>query len=217
MVPGYVFTNLGSWGQFDADTRRGYEPDECPDDIPHPSVGTVHGVRSMVHLSDKPAVANQVRIMRSRPRFVIRRRRPARQGSPPVMPSDRDAQGERPGTFRAWGQGHPYSRGRTVSPPPRPPQSQAIGSTQSRENWRARVMSPGPLSPLVGFVNTPPRTGAPPRTSAPSRTGGTAFNLLSSRKGTAYSRVDFIDESDEEVVCTCLGLHCERAFIHAAR
>ena len=204
VAPGYISQNPGSWRRLDADTGNWNHTGEYPDD---PSVGTVHGVRSMVHLSDKPAVANQVRIMRSRPRFVVRRRRPARQGSPPVMPSDPEVQGERPGTFRPWGQGHPYSRGHTVSPLPRPPQSQAIGPTQSRDNGRARVLSPGLMSPMVGFINTPPRTGAPPRTSALSRTGGTAFNLLNSRKGTAYSRVDFIDESDDEVVCMCLVVY----------
>ena len=166
-MSGYVFTNLGAW--------EGGEPG--PDnELP---ITTLHGVSSPVHLSNKPAVANQVRIMRSRPRFVVRRRRQARQASPPEMPTELETQGDRPGTFQAWGQGHPYSRGRSTSPLWRP--------TQFQGDRHARIVSRGVITPMGDSMDSPPRTSAPTR------------NFPSSRKGTAYSRVDFIDESEDEV------------------
>lgn len=178
-MPGYVFTNLGAWDH------------ETQEELP---IVALNGVRSPVHLSNKPAVANQVRIMRSRPRFIVRRRRRAREASPPDMPSEYESQGDRPGTFRAWGQGHPYSRGRSVSPVLRTAHSQG-------DKFRTRNVSPDAMKTMdVSFV-TPPRTGAATRTflNSPPRTGAATRTFLSSRKGTAYSRVDFIDASDEEV------------------
>ena len=125
------------------------------------------GRQAYLNLSEKPAVANQIRLMRSRPIFQVKVQKPKDASEDDFDPHSirhSDVSGDRPGTFRSWGYG------------------------------------PGDYYHGVG-LHSPPRTGY--LGSARTGTGRagisrTGTGYLPSRKGTAYSRVDFIEESDEE-------------------
>jgi len=123
------------------------------------------GRQAYLNLSEKPAVANQIRIMRSRPIFQVKVKKPKdKDNFDPHSIRHSDVAGDRPGTFRSWGYGpDDYYHGVGLHSPPR-----------------------------TGYLCSA-RTGT--GRAGKSRTG---TGYLPSRKGTAYSRVDFIEESDEE-------------------
>ena len=141
------------------------------------------GRQAYLHLSEKPAVANQIRIMRSRPRFQVKvKKRKDDDESDPHRHSISlsDVAGDRPGTFRSWGYG--------------------TAEQHIRDQQGLGLLSPLGLHSPLG-LQSPPRTGYLGSARAGTGRGGlsrTGTGHLISRRGTAYSRVDFIEESDEE-------------------
>jgi len=157
-----------------------------------PPFTALAGAHAHLHLLDKPAVANQIRLMRNRPRITIKRKKNAQDHHDEVG-------GSCSGTLTGWGDGHPYpyslgdgypyslgdadydlrGHGISGSSPPR---------TQMRRTGTGAT---------VGFDQ--PSGAGTPLDGSTSMSPGNARAYLTSRKGTAYSRVDYIDESDEEV------------------
>ena len=169
------------------------------------------GGHAQLHLSEKPAIANQIRLMRNRPKFKIKRKKQKESAfgahGPYGMPLHQhglDVAGDRPGTFRSWSH-EPYTPGRgqeAYTPGSSYIQGASLRSGYSRDAYsRIDAYSRDAYSRHGdGDVGSPPRTSIHPL----SRTGtgyrsGTGTGYLPSRRGTAYSRVEYIDESDEEI------------------
>jgi hypothetical protein len=155
-----------------SEIRKGHDRRGALQKIPLPPGEKASGVelpnlgrQAYLDLSEKPAVANQIRIMRSRPIFQVKVKKPKDEDDfDPHSIRHSDVCGDRPGTFRSWGHG------------------------------------PGDYYHGVGLYS-PPRTGYLGSARAGTGRAGisrTGTGYLPSRKGTAYSRVDFIEESDEE-------------------
>jgi len=147
-----------------------------------PPFTALGGAQAHLHLSDKPAVANQIRLMRNRPKIIIKRKKN-------VQDHHDEVGGSRSGTLTGWGDGYPYS---LVDPDYDLRGHGVAGSSPPRTQMRRTGTGAS-----VGFDQ--PSGAGTPLDGSTSMSRGNARAHSTSRKGTAYSRVDYIDESDEDI------------------